>query len=112
MNCPICNKAVSAYYESPYPAWLHANPLEGLMIYGPASADKQTVCENKNYLHFIFADLQERLVRVNYADAKSPSELMQQTEIDFIHCQYCGQEPQHCDCKNNPSIQLQEQGIV
>jgi len=112
MNCPICNKPVANYYESPFKAWQHINAFDGLMIYGPASADKQTVCENENYLHFIFADMQERLVRINYSNAKSPSELITQTETDFIHCQYCGQEPQQCDCKNDPSIQLQEQGII
>lgn len=37
---------------------------------------------------------------------------LQQPPDDFIHCQYCGQQPDECKCKFDPSLQLQEKGII
>ena len=65
MKCPICNKKVEDYFESSVKEpFTHYNPLAGLTIYGPFSAEKETICQTEKYLHFRFEDGEERLVKL------------------------------------------------
>lgn len=80
--CPICGQKVETYHEVTFDKpYIHNNPYDGIMIYGAYSAPKETLCYEKNFLHFAFYDskgdlCEHRLVQLNVSNpkTKSPSE--------------------------------------
>ena len=65
MECPICRKDVASFHKAntnkPFTSY---DPIEGLTVWGPYSAPKIVLCENKRFVHFQFADTEERLVEL------------------------------------------------
>jgi len=62
-NCPICGHEVEAYHEVTFDKpYIHNNPYDGIHIYGAYSAPKETICFEKNFLHFAFYDAENNLV--------------------------------------------------
>jgi len=65
MECPICKKEVTVFYQAhtnkPFTAY---DPEEGLTIWGPYDVPKKVICENERFVHFNFADQEERLVEL------------------------------------------------
>lgn len=46
--------------SGPYTA---VEPMEGLLAYGAYSVPKRTICTGADFVHFAFADGEERIVR-------------------------------------------------
>ena len=64
-NCPLCGAEVDICYQSSARAPFTApTPLEGLVIWGPYSSEKRIVCQDQEWVHFVFADGEARLVRL------------------------------------------------
>ena len=64
-HCPICKGKVDSYRRSLFvEPFTHINPMVGLEIYGPYSAEKETICNENGFLHFVFADGESRLVEL------------------------------------------------
>lgn len=80
--CPVCGKEVEAYHEVTFKEpYIHNNPMDGIFIYGAFSSPKETLCHERNFLHFAFYDadnvlVDHRLVQlaVEIPTTKSPSE--------------------------------------
>lgn len=54
-NCPICGKPVQSYYETEATKpFIHTIPFIGLEIWGSLQADKEVVCNNDQFVHFVF----------------------------------------------------------
>ena len=66
--CPICGEKVDVYFEIDAAEPFTANDLrEGLMVWGPYSADKETICQKGQFVHFKFGDIETRLVKMTGA---------------------------------------------
>ena len=64
-HCPICKKKIDSFYKSECEEpFTHFNPMQGLTIYGPFSAEKETICNENGFLHFRFTDGENRLVEL------------------------------------------------
>jgi len=115
-TCPLCQKKVHSFAQSSFKeAWVHNQPYIGMLIYGPYSAEKTTLCISEKFLHFKFDnDNTHRLVELGAENIPDAENCVQHfyVESEYIHCQYCGQSPDQCDCKNDPSLQLSEAGII
>ena len=65
MECPICKKQVRFFYKAntdkPFTSY---DPMEGLTVWGPYDVSKKVICKNKRFVHFRFADLEERLIEL------------------------------------------------
>ena len=65
MKCPKCEKEIEAYFEADTATpFTSKNPYDGLIIWGPYSAQKEVICEVPGFIHFRFADLEDRLVKL------------------------------------------------
>ncbi len=64
-QCPLCGAKVAVAYQSdsPEPFTSHS-PYAGLIMWGPYSAEKQVLCQNERFVHFVFGDGEHRLVRL------------------------------------------------
>lgn len=65
-HCPICQHPVTSYYEteSKQP-FIHTVALIGLDIWGSLQVEKSIVCQNDQYVHFVFHyDNEHRLVKM------------------------------------------------
>lgn len=115
-TCPLCNQKVHSFAQSAVKeAWTHHSPYIGMMIYGSYSAEKTTLCISEKFLHFKFDhDGEHRLVELGAENIADQENCLHHfyVESEFIHCQYCGQEPEKCDCKNDPALQLNAVGII
>ena len=70
-HCPICKKEIDNYFESSHrEPFIHHSPFHGLIIYGPYSAEKEVICQNEDYLHFVFVDGEHRLVKLGVGEDK------------------------------------------
>jgi hypothetical protein len=87
MNCPICNKEVGAYYESSHKEpFAHTDPFIGMAIYGPYSSEKHILCQNDEFVHFVFAGRVEetsRLVKLGVKNSITEQEMMADMEEDI-----------------------------
>lgn len=80
-HCPICNQPITTYFETEAKKpFIHTIPFIGLEIWGSMMADKEVVCVNDQYVHFVFHhDGEQRLVKMGvegseahwYNDAES-----------------------------------------
>ena len=87
-HCPICKKKIDSYFkrecEEPF---THYNPMIGLTIYGPYSADKEVICNEDGYLHFMFGDGDHRLVELGVSEVIiNPAEYHHPAEHSFSDC--------------------------
>ena len=65
IKCPICNEKATQYFESSHKAFVHHDPFIGLTMYGPFSAEKETLCSSDEYLHIKFSDNSTHLIKLN-----------------------------------------------
>lgn len=64
-SCPLCSKAVDSFHETDVETpFTHHDPFVGLNIWGPLDAAKEVVCQDKQFVHFVLAGAEHRLVQM------------------------------------------------
>lgn len=65
-HCPICNEPITTYIETEAKKpFIHGVPFIGLEIWGSMQAEKEVICVNDQYVHFVFHhDGEQRLVKM------------------------------------------------
>ena len=63
--CPVCGAKTDVNFESSVEQpFAHYNPMVGMLIYGPYSLQKEVKCQTDEFIHFEFADGENRLVKL------------------------------------------------
>lgn len=64
MNCPFCGGKINKRYEiHADEAFTAYNPFQGLVVWGPYSAEKEIICEKNGVVHFRIGE-EHRLVKM------------------------------------------------
>lgn len=89
-HCPICNEPITTYLETEAKKpFIHTVPFIGLEIWGSMLADKEIVCVNDQYVHFVFHhDGEQRLVQMGVEGSEARyynQEEPEEDDDDYIY---------------------------
>jgi len=75
--CPVCGAKPDVNFESSVKQpFAHYKPMVGMLIYGPYSSEKEVKCQTDEFIHFEFADGENRLVKLGCDFDKMNGEIM------------------------------------